>query len=296
MNVGFLVSRYDEKRVRFAGEAGFDCLEVFTEKGAPLDIQTISDDQIKKILDIFAENRIKIATLACSGSINHLDGDKAKRKESNRYFIEVIKKCRKFETDIVTTNAWSNREKTPGENIEDYKEVFSEYGRAAESEGVKIAIENCPHSTGYPILIGNIGYSPEMWDAMFDAVPSKAIGLEFDPSHLYWLMIDYIKAIRDYGERIYAFHAKDTEIVKDVMAKCGIYGKQLGKTSEWDFGCWRYRIPGWGMIDWLDVFRALNDIGYKGSIIIEHEDPVFGGDRTDEGLKLGLRFLRQFAL
>ena len=293
MKLGF-VTQYSKERIEFAGKAGFDSLEIFTEKGAPLDIEKLSEKDVQEFVDFMSVNGVKLATLACS--INHLHGDKAKRKENNEYFIKAIKICKKLGADIVATNAWAGSSKSPKENMKDYKDVFSEYARVAEAEGVKIAIENCPHSVGYPIPIGNIGYSPEMWEAMFEAVPSKAIGLEFDPSHLFWLGVDYIKAIRDFGERIYAFHAKDTEIRKDILGKVGIFGKQFGKKSDWDLGWWRYRIPGWGMVDWTDVFRALNDIGFKGPMVIEHEDPVFGDDRTDEGLILGLRFLKQFML
>ena len=53
---------------------------------------------------------------------------------------------------------------------------------------------------------------PEIWKAMFDAVPSRALGLEIDPSHLVFLGIDYIQAIRDFGDRIVHFHAKDIDI------------------------------------------------------------------------------------
>ena len=84
--------------------------------------------------------------------------------------------------------------------------------------------------------------------------------------------------------RVYAVHAKDTEILEEQLGYKGIFGQ----------GWWRYRIPGWGMIDWKLIFCALNDVGYNDSIVIEHEDPVFGEERTDEGLKLGLKFLRNF--
>jgi sugar phosphate isomerase/epimerase len=207
-----------------------------------------------------------------------------------------------FGINIVVTNAWSDKAKSPAGNIKAYKEVFSEYAKAAEAEGVKIAIENCPHWLWYPTTVGNIAFSPEMWDAMFEAVPSEAVGLELDPSHLVWQGIDYMRAIRDYGNRIYAFHAKDTEILEDKKQKYGIIGKQFGKASEWDTGWWRYRIPGFGQIDWNGIFNRLYETGFNGPMIIEHEDHVFGGDQsengmslgplTEKGLTLGLRYLK----
>ena len=303
MDVGF-VTFYNKEIVRFAGEAGFDCLEVSVRKGTLLDLDVAEERDIDAALEVFRANGVKIGTVSCS--TNHLEGDPVKRKENNRYFEKAMKLCRKFGTDIITTNAWADKYKTPAENVRTYREVFTEYAKVAEDAGIRIALENCPHWLGYPAYVGNIIFSPEMWDALFEAVPSGAIGLEFDPSHLFWQGIDCVKALRGYGSRIYAFHAKDTEIMKDKLDRYGIIGKQFGKESDWDSGGWRYRMPGWGMIDWKGLFSALYDINYAGPIIIEHEDPVFGGDRsengldlgpkTETGLKLGLRFLRQFML
>ena len=294
MQIGFLMDKYDPELVSFAGDAGFDSIELFTIPESGINLEVIGDAGIKRVAEHFESNSVKIGAICVS--LNHLDDETTKRKANNEYFKLAIKNCKKFGTDLITTNTWGNIALTPAENISLYKEVFTEYAKIAEAEGVVIAMENCPHSVGYPIAMGNIGYSPEMWEALFDAVPSKAIGLELDPSHLFWQQIDIERAIRAFGERIYAFHAKDTEIMKDGMYRYGIYGKMFGKNSEWDYGCWRYRIPGWGDINWKGAFRALNDAAYKGPVFIEHEDPVMTGDRHREGLELGLRFLRGFTL
>lgn len=293
MDIGF-VTHYSKEKVEMAGRNGFECLEVFVDKGTPLDLDLLTDEKLNEALELFKKNNVRFGTLSCCP--NHLEGDEELRKQNNAYFIKALRICKKFGTDIVMTNAWADRAKSPEENLAIYKEVFSEYAKVAEEEGVRILIENCPHYVGYPVPVGNISFSPEMWDEMFKLVPSKSIGLEFDPSHLLWQGIDYIKAIRDYGDRIFAFHAKDTEILKDELSRYGIIGKQIGKTSEWDAGWWRYRIPGWGMVDWKNVFIALNDIGFDGPMFIEHEDPVYEGDRFEEGLILGRRHLKKFML
>jgi sugar phosphate isomerase/epimerase len=292
VKLGF-ITNYTEERLDFASRAGFECLEISAEMGSALDLNVLDDRQIEEVAAKFRAKNVEIGTLQVSH--NHLEGNLERRKEINAYFIKALQKAKRFGTNIVISNAWADRAKTPEQNLVTYKEVFSRYAEAAEKEDMYIAIENCPHWVGYPTPVGNIAYSPEMWDAMFDAVPSKRIGLEFDPSHLHWLGIDYVEAIKDYGDRIIAFHAKDTEILVKERSRYGIIGKQLGKTSEWDAGWWRYRIPGWGDIDWKGIFRSLNDIRYNGVMVIEHEDPVFGGPRTDEGLARGLRYLKQFA-
>lgn len=284
MKIGFL-TEYSEERVEFAKKAGFDCLEVSVTPGSALDVRNLTKEKIERIRKVFTRNEVKISDLACY-FLNHLDPDEKKRKENNEYFISVLKISKEFGTNIVTTNTWGDRTRPPKENLSLYKKVFSEYAKIAEDNGVRIAMENCPHINGYPFSIGNIGYSPSIWKLLFEAVPSLAIGLQYDPSHLVWLGIDYLRGIYDFKERIYSVHAKDTEIIKNNLYKEGILG------TNW----WRYRLPGLGEINWQKFLGALYDIGYQGDIIIELEDPVFCRDRIDEGLKLGLKYLRLFVL
>ena len=301
MDVGF-VTYYSPEIVEFAAKAGFDSLEVYVNKGSSLDLDTVTRGDLDRARDDIQSHGLRVSTLKCS--TNHLVGNRAMRASNNDYFLKALTLCRAFGTTIVTTNTWGDPSISPAENLKAYGPIFSEFARVAESEGVLIAMENCPHGSSYPYTIGSIGYSPEMWDALFAAVPSASVGLELDPAHLFWLGIDIPKAIRAYPERIFAFHAKDCEIDADGLYRYGIFGRQLGAASAWDTGWWRSRLPGLGQIDWKEVFRALFDIGYSGPMIIEHEDPVFGGDRselgitlgpkTQAGLRLGLRYLRHF--
>jgi sugar phosphate isomerase/epimerase len=114
-------------------------------------------------------------------------------------------------------------------------------------------------------------------------VPSTAVGLEYDPSHLYWQGIDYLAAIHRFADRLVFAHAKDTEVMQDRLGQAGIYGS----------GWWRYRLPGLGELDWEAIAGALAEVGYRNGIVIEHEDPVFSGERFEEGLAIGLKYLRQ---
>ena len=122
----------------------------------------------------------------------------------------------------------------------------------------------------------NIAFSPEVWDAMFEAVPSDALGLEIDPSHMVWLGIDYVKAVQGLRQRIFHAHAKDMEIVQAPRSHAvGIYGQAFGKPEGFGHGWWRARTPGWGQVDWPAFITALIEVGYQGNIDIEHEDDVF---------------------
>lgn len=162
-----------------------------------------------------------------------------------------------------------------------FKKVFGPIARMAEDRGYKIAFESWSGFHGYPFHGTNIAYCPAAWDMIFEAVDSPAIGLEFDPSHLHFQMMDYVGLVRRYGQKIFHVHAKDTEILRDRLSTNGIF------SSGW----WRFRIPGWGEINWTKFISALHDVGYKGGIAIEHEDPVFSGARFEEGLQLGYNTL-----
>lgn len=149
-------------------------------------------------------------------------------------------------------------------NLGRFAEVYGPLAKRAEARGVRIAFETAGRGGGE----GNIAHSPELWEKMFDAVPSPAIGLSFDPSHLLWLGIDDIPGlIQEFGSRIYHVDGKDCEIVRERLRRQGILGS----------GWWRYRLPGNGELDWPAIVAALREIGYDGTITIEQEDDLDPG-------------------
>jgi sugar phosphate isomerase/epimerase len=162
------------------------------------------------------------------------------------------------------------------ENLALFKEVYTPLAAYAEERGVRIAFETAARGGGE----GNLAHCPELWDALFEAVPSPALGLSFDPSHLIWLHIPHIPdLVRRYGPRIHHVDGKDCEVMPERLARQGILG------NNW----WRYRLPGLGMVPWADVLSALRDVGYDGPVSIENEDPLFLGL---DGVKWSANYLR----
>ena len=157
----------------------------------------------------------------------------------------------------------------------------------AQRVGVRLVMENWADGGR------NLAYAPAHWEAIFDAVPHEALGLCFDPSHLVWLGIDYLRAAREFGSRIYQAHAKDTEFLPEARYRFGVIGPERGRIGQ---GTYRFRIPGFGVIDWPAFITALLEVGYDGPLVVEHEDP-FWSARTDpehdalKGLVLAQRFL-----
>ncbi len=104
------------------------------------------------------------------------------------------------------------------EQITFFKHGFGPVAAHAEAAGVKLAFENWPNRGR------NLMHSPELWDAAFNAVPSPALGLTFDPSHLVVLHIDWLWAMRAFKDRIVYAHGKDTELFPEKLNRYGTYG------------------------------------------------------------------------
>ncbi len=145
----------------------------------------------------------------------------------------------------------------------------------AEKRGVKIAFENCP-------MMGNIAYSPLIYDQIFEKLDSKNVGFAFDPAHFVWLMNDPYREIIRYGDKIFHVHGKDCEIDRQRLAYTGILA-----TRDW----WHYRDPGLGQLNWGKLVACLNEIHYDGVISVEHDDTVWNS--TLEKVETGCRIAKE---
>jgi len=113
----------------------------------------------------------------------------------------------------------------------------------------------------------------------------KTFGFNFDPSHLLWQGIDPVKFIEEFPDRIYHVHMKDAATTLD--GRTGILSSHL------DFGAqnrgWDFRSLGHGEVDFEEIIRALNRIGYDGPLSVEWEDS--GMDR-EHGAREACAFVR----
>ncbi len=272
MRLGFYTD-YSQSIAAFAQGTGFTSLELSAWPQSALNADEISDNRLREIRTDLDERDIQISALGYYP--NYLAEDESESREYARYLRQVLKLAKRIGAPVVATFAGQ----TPGLSVQDclpkFEKLFTDFTAEAEDLGIKIAIENCPMLNHKTRTGENIAYSPEIWEAMFDAVPSEALGLEIDPSHLVYLGIDYIAAIQDFAHRIVHFHAKDLDIDERKRARLGFYGSAFDKLDGFGNGWWRFRAPGWGVIDWTRVITALVEGGYQGNIDIEHEDEVF---------------------
>ncbi len=219
------------------------------------------------------------------GALPYLSPDPAKREHAIETLITLIRAAANTGVKIVSTFTGRDSDKTVEENLDLFGQVFPRIAEIAEKHDVTVAFENCPMYEFWPPVY-NIAVSPYLWNELFARVPSKAFGLNIDPSHLVWQGIDYVQAVYDFKDRIVLAQAKDTEVLPNVLRTQGML------TMKW----WRHRIPGQGDVDWNKFITALHEIGYDGVLSIEHEDPIWTGTdkKVQQGLLLAKRHLEQF--
>jgi sugar phosphate isomerase/epimerase len=247
--------------------------------GSALDASKLSATEIATFRANLASKGLYVTSTILA--INPLSANPTEAAQAQAYLTSLIDFCAQAGIRYITGTTGQNVDVNLDDNIRLFGKVFGPLVEKAQAVGLGIAFENCPH--GYPCG-QNLAVTPELWARLFKELPSPVLGLEYDPSHLVWQDVDYLRGVLDFGDRIRLAHAKDTEIMTEVKGRVGFYGQ----------GWWRYRLPGYGQVNWARFFQALREVGFDGEVIIEHEDPVFHGSRLEQGLLLGKRFLDQF--
>lgn len=296
MKLGFLTAPFPNTPLMevadWAAQAGFEVLEIAcwprttgpTRRYAGtshIDVANLSESQAKEIVDELAAKGLAISGLGYYP--NPLHPDPAHREQVIGHLKHVITAARNMGVPLVNTFMGGDQNKTQDENWEVALTVWPDIVAFARDNGVKITIENCPmiFSRDEWPAGHNIAWSPYIWRRILETW-GDTIGLNFDPSHLVWLMIDAERFIREFGPHILHFQAKDLEINRDGLYERGTLSGGIG---------WQVpRLPGLGEVNWSRIFAALYQVGYAGDCIIEHEDRKFEG--TDELVKRGFLIAR----
>jgi sugar phosphate isomerase/epimerase len=301
MKLGFLTACLPriglEEIAAWAAEQGYAALEVaawpalgdrpFT--ATHLDVQTLDEASADHVRALFDGNGLTMSSLAFYD--NNLHPDPAERSAVNAHVAACIDAAALLGVPTVGTFVGRDPSRTVAENLRDAEKIFAPLVDRAGEKGVKIVIENCVmegwHPDGYP---GNLAYSPELWEWMFDL----GLYLNYDPSHLVWMGIDPVEAVRPYVDKVAHAQAKDIELFPERRNRYGWPGKAVVREDPWDVGWWRYRVPGLGQVDWRRLVDTLYEGGFDGVLSVEHEDPVWGGteDRVRTGLQVAHRTLR----
>lgn len=278
MQIGLLTTPFGREEfgtvLDFAAKAGFDALEVAAGPGSKhIDPAKLSEDKARAILDQVNAKGLTISSLAYYANV--VDPDAGNRTAVLNHLRACVDAAKWLGVGIVCTMAGmpvpgKDKMKTIEEDVPGALGPVIEY---AAEKGIQIALENW-----YATNIQNL----EHWERIFEVLPAKNFGLNFDPSHLAWQGIDWLEAVDRFADRIFHTHAKDCEIRAHRLREVGVHGS----------GWWRYVIPGYGKIHWGEYIAALKRNGYDGVLSIEHEDSALG---REEGFIRGLAHLKQFA-
>lgn len=246
-----------------------------------IDVDGLSDGQAGEIVSGLAGKGIGISGLGYYP--NPLHPDESHRTEVIGHLKKVITAAAKLNVPVVNTFMGGDASLNLDENWTRAQAVFPDVVAFARDAGVTLAFENCPMIFSYDEWPGghNIAYSPKVWRRIFETWGDD-VGMNYDPSHLVWQMIDQTRFIKEFGPRMVHVHAKDVMIDRDGLYENGIMSVGMG----WQIP----RMPGLGDVDWSEIFSGLYRAGYDGSVIIEHEDRNFEG--TEENIKRGFLLAR----
>lgn len=302
MQLGFVTAILPElslaEVMQTAAEIGYDCVEVMcwpvgkAERRyagvTHIDVTHFTRTQAAEVRAIMQDTGVGISGLGYYP--NPLCPDPA---EGEVYIEHIRKVMRAAATlDIHQMNTFIGRDwqRSIDANWPRFMEVWPPLIALAEREGVRIGIENCPMIFTDDEWPGgkNLASSPAVWRRMFADIESDFFGLNYDPSHLVWQQMDYLRPLWEFADKIFHAHAKDVRLDRYRLDEVGIMVPPLAYHSP--------KLPGLGEVDWGKFFSLLGDSGYTGPVCVEVEDRAFEGSLADRKAALvqSHRYLRQF--
>ena len=289
-----------EEMIDTAAAMGFQCVEVACwPKGraerryagvSHIDVADLTKEKAEYIRNYCKERNVDISALAFYPNV--MEEEEEKRQANISHLKKVIDASAVLGVHLVTTFIGRDQTKTVEENLELVKEIWPPILAHAEEKNVRIAIENCPMLFGREQWPGgqNLMTSPANWEKIFEILPNDNLGINYDPSHFVWQMMDYIKPLYQFRNKIFHVHYKDIKLYEDELKKVGTMAYPLDYMSP--------KLPGLGDVNWGKYVSALTDIGYDGFTCIEVEDRAFEGtrDKILDSLKLSKKYMDQFII
>lgn len=296
MKLGILSGPFAETNLMtvadWTASVGFDAIEIacWPPSGTEarryagtshIDVEGMTSSRASEIASAISGKGITISGLGYYPNPLHMDAEHRNRVIS--HLKKVIVAAGLMNVPVVNTFMGGDHNLTVDQNWERAETIFPDIVSHARNNGVILAFENCPMIFSHDEWPGgnNIAFAPKIWRRIFETW-GNAVGMNFDPSHLVWQMIDQSRFIREFGSTMVHVHAKDLMIDHDGLYENGIMSLGMG---------WQVpRMPGLGDIQWNEIFAALYRARYDGSVIIEHEDRNFEG--SDEKVKKGFLLAR----
>ena len=304
MQLGFLTAILPDlglsEILKIANEIGYDCLEVCCWPPSVAERRYSGVTHID-VLDMLASDgeadRIRNQFLGFDLSIsglgyypNPLSPEGNDAAIAANHLRCVIEAAPALGVDRVNTFVGRDWRLSVEDNWPRFLDTWCPLVEFAEKHGVRIGIENCPMIFTADEWPGgkNLASNPAIWRRMFEAIPSPNFGLNYDPSHMVWQHMDYLKPMREFAERISHVHAKDVRVDQHLLDDVGTLAHPNLYHSP--------KLPGMGDVDWGKFFSTLTDVGYRGPVCVEVEDRAYEGSLEDriQALRQSYNYLRQF--
>ncbi|WP_031527993.1 sugar phosphate isomerase/epimerase family protein [Dyadobacter crusticola] len=288
-----------EHVVQFAANHGFSCVEMMCWPAdnadsrryagvTHIDVLNLTPARISEIKHTLKEAGVFVSALGYYP--NPLDPDPSKSEYYLEHIKEVIRGAAKLDIPVVTTFIGRDPSKSIKDNLARFADVWPAVVKVAEENNIKLAIENCPMFFTDDEWPGgkNLAISPAVWDRMFEIIPSPIFGLNYDPSHMIWQMMDETYPIYNYKSRLHHVHLKDAKVYKSKLDRVGILANPLEYHSP--------KLPGLGDVNWRAFFAALTDVRYRGPVVIEVEDKAYEGSIKDvqSAILTSRNYVKQF--
>lgn len=252
-----------------------------------VDVTSFTRADAERVLQLAHAHSMRISGLGYYPNL--LSPDEEAGRVAAAHLKRVISAAKMLGLPVVNTFIGRDWTKSVDENWPRFLSVWPELIGFAEEQGVRIAIENCPMLFTRDEWPGgkNLASSPAIWRRMFEAIPSKHFGLNYDPSHLVWQQMDYIAPLKEFASRIFHVHLKDVAVDRKKLDDVGILAYPLEFHTP--------RLPGRGDVDWVRFLQAVKEIGYDGPTCVEVEDREFEGslEQRKQSLVVASQYLLQ---
>ena len=218
---------------------GFDLIEVAIE-----DPELIDRESLKKALE---GKGLGVVTCGAFGPGRNISSLAAGERDAAKdYLAWMIDAAQYLGSEVVTGPMYSavgkDRLEDPGDREKEWQfavDGLREMCGVAAEKGIKLAFEPLNRFETDLINVVDQGWK------LIDEVGAPNLGFHLDTFHMHLEEKDSAAAIRKAGNRLFHFHA-----------------------CENDRG-----VPGTGQVDWKGVFQALDEIEYKGAVVIESFTP-----------------------
>jgi sugar phosphate isomerase/epimerase len=303
LDLGFvsaILPDYDLENVfLFAAKHGFSCVEVMcwpTDNAdarryagvSHIDVAALDAQRVAQIHQLQQKTGVYISALGYYP--NPLDPDTDKAEVFQRHIRRLIEAAALLGVGRVNTFVGRDPQRNVADNLQKFAEVWPSIIQLADAQKVKVGIENCPMFFTNDEWPGgkNLATTPAIWDQMFNLIPSPNFGLNYDPSHLVWQMMDEVAPIYDYKERLHHIHLKDVKVYRHKLNRVGIMANPLEYHSP--------KLPGLGDVNWRAFFTAITDVRYRGPLCIEVEDKAYEGSAVDvqSAILTARNYVKQF--